>query len=618
MKTPHKLAAAVAVAVAAVAGLVFIGGITTAAPAEPEVAVAAPARAALRFDWPAGTKLTYRLAWKADTRSRISLGEGSERSLDGVTDLGGTLTLRSFGPVEGGTLLGLSLSTLQPHSMTALGTELLADVRPVEGHEAYLVMKSDGSLAGIHLRPADSDVFKLVAQWLATDLAVTLGDGEAWSAIEESSLGLSQSSYVRGEGQQLTRSRTRYLSLRGVPGGHADGATPLIGARATVELADGHLKTLTSSETVRVARATAAPLYEASVSTELELVSVGHEELGPMSLDGLETRRVGEVVLAADTGKRLLEDRAAGLTMEALVSDFGTWGNTGELPDHARWLWRAVGVLKLHPERAADLIPLFNAPGATSKGRVLLLDLLAAAGHHEAQEVLRELLESDEAKRDVQSAAMLQRAGMVTRPEPETVALVEGRLGTKGDAGIAAAFTACAMAGKLEAGGDHAQAARLSGHVRAELQRESDAERRVLLMRALGNSGLGDDRDAVLAQRSDVNPRVRAAVAMALRRDGSEEAARVLAQLVADGDSSVQRAALSTLATQVPSPQTVQQVIAVLFSGRLDLGSDPAVVDLLSRAERSPQVTQALQLLLGRAENEPVLAARISALLAPG
>ncbi|MBL8956215.1 MAG: HEAT repeat domain-containing protein [Myxococcaceae bacterium] len=610
MKTSPRLAAVAAVVAAAAVGLVFIGADSSATPAAPEAAVAAPARAALRFDWPAGQKLVYRLRWSADTRTRLGVGDGTERALDGVTDLGGMLTLRSFGPTPGGTLLGLSLSGLEPHSMRALGTELLADARTVEGHEAYLVMRPDGALAQVYLRPSDPDVFKLVAQWLATDLAVTLGPDEAWSALEESSLGLAQSSYARGPGEQLTRTRSRYLSLRGVPGGHVDGVTPLLGSRAALTLEDGHLKALSSRETVRV-----ASTYEGDVKTELELVSSGVEDVRPVSLEGLETRRVGEVVLADDTGRRLLEDRAAGLTIDRLVSDLGTWGNTGELPDHARWLWRAVGALKLHPERAAELVPLFHAPGATSKGRLLLLDLLAAAGHTHAQEVLRELLESDDAKHDLQSAAMLQRAGLVARPEAQTVALVERRLGSRGDEGVAAAFTACSMAGKLEASGDRARAAKLSGHVRAELQRETDPERRALLMRALGNSGSAADRDAVLSQRGDVNPRVRAAVAVALRRDASEEAAHALASLAGDVDPAVQRAALGALALHDPSPQTVQQVVSLLAGGRMDQGCDPAIVDLLARAERTPQVTQALQLLLGRAEHTPELAARIGDLL---
>jgi hypothetical protein len=618
MKTPRPLAAAVVTTAAVLCGLVLSGGNTPEAPSASEATVAAPTRAALRFDWPAGTKLVYRLVWKSDTRTRLSTGDGSERTLDGLAHLGGLLTLRSFGPTEGGTLLGLSLQTLEPHTMKALGAELLTDASVVEGREAYLLMKGDGALTNVFLRPSDPDVFKLVVQWVATDLAVTLSGGERWSTLEESSLGLAQASYARGEGQQLIRSRTRYLSLRGVPGGRAEGSTPQLSAHAAIELEDGHLKRLSSNESVRLIRAASAPAYEAVVSTELELRSVSQETISPVSLEGLETRRVGEVVLAADTGQRLLEDRAAGLTMDRLVADLGTWGNTGELPDHARWLWRAVGVLKLHPERAAELAPLFHAPGATSKGRLLLLDLLASAGHSQAQAVLRELLESDDARHDGQAAAMLQRAGLVMRPERETIALVQNRLGAKGETGIAAAFTACSMAGKLDAGGQHAEAHRLSSVVRQELQRETDAERRVLLMRALGNSGLDDDREAILAQRSDGSARVRATVALALRRDGSEAAAGALADLVADGDSGVQRAALSALATHTPSARTVQRVIEVLHSGRLDRGSDAAVVNLLGRSPPTPEVTDALEMLLTRAEHHPELAAGIRALLSRG
>lgn len=619
MKTPKPIAfVAVALAVAvAVAGLVFIGD-EGSAEVSAQPAAAAPVRGALRFDWPAGTKLVYRVRWASSTHTRLSVGDGSERSLEGTTDLGGVLTLRSFGPVEGGTLLGLSLSQLEPHSVKALGAELLTEVRAVEGHEAYLVTKPNGALASVALHPADSDVFKLVAQWLATDLSVTLGEGDGWTAVEESSLGLATAKYTRGAGSHLDRTRARYLSLRGVPSGWENGERVAVSSQAAIELDDGHLRSLTSRETAAVTQPNGAPRYEAVVTTQLELVSAGKEAPLTHSIEGYETRSVGEVVLAADTDRRLLEARAAGLTMNQLLSDLGTWGMTGEIPDHARWLWRAVGVLKLNPERSAELIPLFQAPGATTKGRMLLLDLLAAAGHPQAQEALRELLESDEAKGDVQFAAMLQRAGLVAKPERETIAFVEARLGAGGDEGIAAAFTACAMAHKLGTAGDDARAASLTSQVRARLEHETDLERRVLLMRALGNSGLDADRDAVISQRSDPSPRVRASVALALRQDDSPQAAQALAGLIADAEPGVQRAALSSLATRAPSSDTVRQVIDALTRGQLDRGSDPAVVDLLGRAEHSPQVTKALELLLRRAEANPTLAARIRALLALG
>src|SRR6476660_4156474 len=133
-----------------------------------------------RFRFPAGTRLTYALAWQGQQSAPLL----DDRVAEGRADVEADLTLRSYGQVDGAWRLGLSLAHFRKHEMTVLGQEVMNDVQPFDGHEALVDVEPTGRVRGIYLQPGDPDLFKHVIQWAATQLQIVMADDRTWTGDE--------------------------------------------------------------------------------------------------------------------------------------------------------------------------------------------------------------------------------------------------------------------------------------------------------------------------------------------------------------------------------------------------------------------------------------------------
>ena len=282
----------------------------------------------------------------------------------------------------------------------------------------------------------------------------------------------------------------------------------------------------------------------------------------------------------------MLEQRIDGLTIEDVVQDLLAYGNGGSVPDMNRWLWRASGLLQLHPELAEKLI----APYAKLQlnGRGLTLDLLAAGGNAPCQAVMRTLLTNRNVGTSDEYGQLLQRVSLLESPVPETAALVwksyqDGRAAHDRDLRYAAAFAIGSTAHHLD---DPDLAQRYNRQLGDELRNARDAEERAMLLRALGNAGMNENVPMLAAAAQDDDADVRRAAAVGLRLTDTPESTAALIALAGDPNPSVQSSALAALDKHALSPAELTTLAELVLRGATAELNDQTLIALLAAPPR--------------------------------
>ena len=579
-----------------------------------------------RFSWPAGTSYRYQLIWQGRQSAPLPV-PGARQAADATVDLDAELLVRSYGPRDGATLLGLSMTPPRRHLFRIMGQEVLPDPASASaqlaGHEGYALVDARGRVRSLHFQPTSPALFKHVMQWLLTETELRLPErpAAAWQERQSTGLGRALVDYraaTAGVAPALERQRRQYESLR-LLGVASTGTNPRIQDQGRAELADdGHLVSLSTEEDVRVEVEGTPP---ATSHTRLTLALTARTTFPlppePPTLAGLEPRQPGVPAPSAETERRVLEERVAGMTWARMLEDVLAHGAGGTMPDHERWLWRATGLLLLEPERCRDLVPLFGEEGIGASGRALLLDLLAATGHAQAQQALREILRGPGAAvADDERVLLFQRLALLARPDRETLALIDQtRAAASGPLARAAAYTLGAAAHALSETDAEAATTAVAPLLQG-LSAAHTAEHRDLFLRALGNAGLDTTMPEILSHRDAPEASVRAAAAFALRRIAHPDASRALVELTVDPDRDVQESALAALAGRRLDPADLATLARALREGRIDSRSDATLLSaVVPRLDRSPEADAVLRALLARADSAQV-SARLRALLA--
>lgn len=647
--TRFRFAAVLAAAVAALAlGSLLLRGTGPAAHAAPATAPASASASSstaaashpftLRPDWPVGTRYVYALDWRSEERAvppmPAQAAGQKPRTMEGALRLSGDLVLRSLGRTSEGFLLGASLENLREVRL-ALSSQPMPDAAiltaALTGREALLEMTPSGNLRLLRFSPGDPDLFKHTLQWLLTHVQPTLPSDEAqaragrWDVLEDSSRGQARAVYEVEAEQPLTvrRLRTAYTRLHVAP--QLQGAVPQrLESRATFTFAAaGHLSGMSHQEALSARDEAGVELLNARELLKLTLREVGSftvpADVGLAS--HTEVRRPGIITTSDRVQRRLLEQRAAGLTMEQLLADLLKHGPGGQLPDHNRWLWQATGRLMLEPERCRELVAVFTRAGMGDKGRALVLDLLASAGHAQAQAVMRELLETRAAHEDARAyELLLQRLGLVERPEKESLAYLErkyesARSEKQEHLRNASAYALGAAVGRL--GPEDADGGRYNRLLLDGLGAAGTAEARETYLRALGNSGRPENAAAVLSLESDPDARVRSGVAAALRKTDSPESTAALLRLSRATERPVQAEALAALREHQLDATALGSLRDLVLSGGLRPGTEPVLVSLLDeRLDGGPMVVEMLRFLAQSVRDDPALRTHILELLA--
>lgn len=587
----------------------------------------------VRFRWPAGTRYVYELAWSGAQRTTIA-----GASFDGTLRLDGRLTVRSFGDADGATLLGLSFTRLDRVEIGHAGQALTADADAVRAglvgsgsREALLEVEPTGRVRNVRFAPETPALAQQLLLGLIGETEVLLPEAPAieWKRPARTMVGRALGAW-RGVTGTLTVSRRLlgYDQITLVPASAtSNGTAPIAHPHATLTARldrAGHLAELASHETTRITTpgdggGDRAELGHSDEDLKLRLVEVGQFDASARpELAGLVRRDLGEILQDADSEQRMLELRAAGMTAEQVLDDLAQSAAGGIMADHDTWLWRAVAVLRLHPEACADLVPLFQDPRTGDKGRALILDLLAAAGHHAAQAALREALASDAARTDPAYGLLLQRASLLGAPDAETAAMMKDVFANaRGPAAretrLSAAYSLGSIAGKV----DPATGEALAGELHRAIRATGDPDERGALLGALGNSKRESDLAYVATFAHDDSPRVRSDAMLALGSRATDYADLLLAALM-DRSMDVKASALQTLAEAQLDAARRLRLAELVENGTVPIPLHALVLEVVTRhLERTPEVIAVLEAVAAYGERgDPRIVERASTLIA--
>ncbi|MDY0060978.1 MAG: HEAT repeat domain-containing protein [Myxococcota bacterium] len=615
---PHPTRRHVRVALLAGLALAAASAVVVWRAQQPPEPPAAPpvADGRFTFHWPAGQRLLYDLT--LETTGRVLLGTGAtgagQAPLDARLMLHGQLALRSHGRTsgaDGAYVLAVELASLDRLEWTMAGQPVVPGPQMLLGRSLIFVVDPRGRVLEHRQSPGELAQAVNLLRLAMGALQVVIGDGERWTASEHNLLGTVEATYavLQDTPELLTLSR-RPTTYTRMASGRLHGQARLeVGGEFTASLAratpGGHLRTLEGRERVSALSPDGGSGLSQNLTVKATLVAVepGSAPEAPADalLARLERHGPEEVTVSADLQTRLLTQRADGLTREQLLADLAVHGRSPKFPDLPRWLWRASGLLALHPELCRELVARFTSPEANADARARITELLAATDHPEAQVALRAVLDTPEARADGQLGRLVQRFGQVAHPDGRSVAWLAERVDAwSGDDRLAAAH---ALGATLRRTADEPAREAGAAQLQAMLQAAATPAEVAAGIGALGNAGLPQQVELVAGYATHPEARVRNAVARALRHTQTPAAEPVLLALVTDPSESVQLRALESLAGWKLEPRHLETLRSLVDEGRIDRNAHEMLVTVLHRHRDLPPeaLRPVLQALLASA-----------------
>jgi hypothetical protein len=579
-----------------------------------------PPSTGLRFQ--PGLEYRYELTWRGEQHG--ALGTDPAPRLLGDVDIAATLVLHGLSDDGKQALVEARLLPGARHRMAVLGQEIYATDQAFDevfvGRQAYMRVDHEGRVLDLRFAAADSSTYKQTMQWLLTQTQVIVPAVPVpeWRAEELGPFGKSETLYRRGDDKpdEMERTRVRYTELV-LPSGLGTLAPDQVASAGSTRArldARGSLVELAIDEQLRSAQEPKDDV--ASLSFHLMLKGVQRAAAREQDVTQLEVRRPGELVVTEEMRQQLYAAAAAGLTAEQLVADVLRFD--GNPPDDKRWMWRAVGLLELHPELASSLIEPFGT--ARIGGRRLILDLLASAATPEAQAAMRTILADSGLRKDAHFPELVQRLALVETPEPANARFLqesyESERGSDAHGAYASAVALGSTVGYLNGSSDAgyvAEAKRYNQVLRDELGRaDGNEQARAALVMALGNARLEDNAELLAGKTHDESSSVRAAAATALRSYGDRGSFEALVATLSDADSEVADAGARALAERELAPGEIEAIVTAILGGGTAQGVDALVVGLLgSHVDSGPRVAEALRFIFARNRNDPKLQAII-------
>lgn len=601
----------------------------TPAPAGSTAADSTPDGLSLRC--PAGESRTYR--FEMDTTQSARLLEAEQR---GHLALAGLVELRCHAEGPQGTVVGVRFGELDTARLDVAGQAALtpAATRALIGPEAVATLDAQGRFTGWQA-PADAPpLFGHLSRGVLAELVVSL-DAEpgalTWTTTAPTALGLVAMAYTRlpdarDGAAQVERRPTGFERLDALPpgasadrAGRADRIEVDVEGEARAEISAGRVRTLAGTTSVQAFAADGRTLLDVTTRADFTLTAVGQfDPVGARAALATLAPALPADLPAADPAleRRLLEARVDGLTFDGLTDDLLEFANGGAMPDHNRWLWRATGLLIAEPARCRALVPLFEDPHLTQDARALLLDLLANAGHADAQAALRAALDGETARTVPEAAALYQRVALLEAPDAETLTWALERHAEAPEAlAGATAVSLGAVTGLRARQGDADGAAVGNAALLRTVAAAGDPAAREVAVLALGNAGLPQNQVHLERLAADPDAGVRAAVATALRKTATPEARATLLGLLGDAEPTVQRAAGKVLGTQTLDDETLTVLAARIAGGEIGDAAWPGLLTALAQRPDEPAARIVYAAMLRRPGLDPLLAERIRGLL---
>ncbi|MFN3196856.1 MAG: HEAT repeat domain-containing protein [Bradymonadia bacterium] len=500
--------------------------------------------------WQLGRRYRYQLTYTAEQTVTRTVGVGETVDIAGQADLEGIWIIEPIAQAADHWRLKVRLADVTRHRLMVLDTDAIPSAEAAaavfDGAYAELTVGLDGRVRAIDMPQDSHRLFKHIAQMMASELELVVQAEGAWSAEQYTQYGAMVGDYTAtevGAQWQVERRREQCERLQALP----EGGAPVDGRTLAHVSPAGHVVDLQSTMHIEVSE----PGHGLSAhhSLSLVLVDITEAEVVAQQKTELERRVPGQIKVSADAERQMLTRRAAGLTFDQISDDLMRFGPAGEMPDHQRWLWRATGLLRLQPELCEQLVTLFEEPALGQKGRALVADLLANAGHPQAQNALRTALETPAARADDERGLLIQRFSMVESTTAASLDWLEEEL-TSDAAGAAPMAAAFALGSAIDHHSDEGRSVQAYQRLASGLDGIEDTEARGDMIRALGNTARSELVQLLEGDAQHPEVGVRAATATALRAVADPGAGALLLDLALDADYGVQGSALDALDEQ--------------------------------------------------------------------
>lgn len=585
---------------------------------------------AFTLEWKAGVVYVFDTHYRSRQKTALLAFSGDEGSvIEAGGSFDGELKLAVYEATSDRIVTGWSFGRIERATVELHGQEVLPDGDAVRAllrnHEVIVEMAPSGELLALHFDEDAPDVFNGLIEILVaeTQLRSPGRSAQRWSAPETSHVGPTTASYhARSEYDHIRvdKERSPYSSFRALPwyrGGGAidhnysaafriENTRQLSGVEVTekVELfADGG-PALTFGLELRLER----------VRTE-RLVARGESVAG--LFEGRSRVEPGEAYASKAAVHNALLNRVGEMTFAKLEKLVLAFDAKNLRSDHHELVWRGKGLLHLHPRAARGLGELFAQEELDEAQRGLILELLAGTGHETAQRVMREILETPPARaNDVTFSRYVQRLSFVEQPTEDTINFaIRTYDDSAGHGRSATAYVMGALAESLDRQGERASANRLNARLLAELESASDEQSTRSLLMAVGNAKRADNIEVISRWASDANPMVRATTADALFGMQSEEAEKLLVDLLGDAHQQVQRTAIGSLQGYSLSDERRADIANKILDGELAAINYASILSSVRRLPNGELRKRTLEHMLANNPGDNNLSARIRALL---
>lgn len=563
-----------------------------------------PAPAPERADAPAPTHATYAVFH----HGRVDYGDPATPglALGGETTLDGRITLRRVARDR----LVLRVDALDALEVTVAGRSVVGpdDAAQIVGQQAVLRLAADGGAEAAAFAPDASPLLRNLVRLVMLETLTRRRDDVR---VEATQLGRARTRWAT-TGDDVARTREAYVEVPGLAPG-LPGATQALQASATATLGDDGLwATFEGRESLTVTQGGQARV---AAESETRLTRIDAAAEPPSATPTVDAPvALTDPAARADDSAQHLAQRIGDLTAEALLERLDAFPG-GRLPDHARFLWQATGLLRAEPSLCGLLAARLVEPGRPPGGRALLADLLAGAGTSAAQAALRTALADPGLAAAPDYPALYQRVALLNDPDEATAAWALTHHRAPGPEGAeAAALTLGAVAGKaLRQRGDDALA---RGLLADALAAKAPADRARLLT-ALGNAGDPRSLAPLRPFAADPDASVRRAWTAAVRRlaDDPDTRARLI-DLTGDGAGAVQQGALDTLARGGLRAADLPGLTTQVRAGALSEAGLPRLLDLAAPLLPDPGAEALVRAVLDRDLQDVGIRARARDLLA--
>ena len=528
---------------------------------------------------------------KVETSTKVSQTENS-KFITGDLELSASLKFHSHGKKDGKNIITVELTDFKKHTFIFNNKNIFEDKRILDyifiNNKCMIELENSGKISSLRFKSDTDDTFKNIFQMLLSEIQVViLNNHVKWTNEEKTNNGTykAEYEYMNSENNELLVEKL-YLDYS-PPNYLKENSHNLMSNYEIILNPNGYLDSLIGVKAIQTKRKDGKPTMNLNNNISLKFVEIKKTELlNPNDvLDNYnENRKLEEVVFSEKARKRMINQRLEGMNETVMINGILDYGKTGAINNLSEWLWKAVGLLENNPELCLKLIPVFKNKELGGKGRTLLIDLLANAGHETAQKALTTLLKDSSLFKDEKEFSILiQRMLLIGKPSINTLTFLNDKYSNStGHIKIASSYTLGSSISKLYDSGEKELALEYNKYLIDDLHNADNAKDKSHLLEAIGNANLEENTEVVLSYKDDQDNVVRASVANALRSSKSVEAQNAVFDFLTDQDRFVQSSALQTIRYYNVNSNQLNRLKNAIETEKINQNNYPDLLNIIS------------------------------------